>query len=133
MNLPKTKTSPVVRRRTRELRQQMTPAEKSLWERLRNRQLAGLKLRRQCPIGPYVADFYCAQYRLVIEGDGGVHRTQVKADEQRSRRMAEYGYRMLRVRNEEVLTDPEGVLRSILAACQPTAESPLHECGEGQG
>jgi len=115
------RASPAIRRRAKELRQQMTPAEKALWERLRNRQLSGLKFRRQCPIGPYIADFYCAQFRLVIEVDGGVHVAQAKADEQRSQGLADYGYRVLRVRNEEILSDLESVLCRILAAC-PTGE-----------
>jgi very-short-patch-repair endonuclease len=70
---------------------------------------------------------------LVIEVDGGIHLTQSKADQMRSQRLLDYGYRVLRVQNEAVLTDLEIVLDLILAACQPCAESPLHECGEGQG
>jgi very-short-patch-repair endonuclease len=60
------------------------PAERMLWECLRARLLAGFKLRRQHPIGIYIVDFYCAEARLVIEIDGGIHYQQVEADEIRS-------------------------------------------------
>jgi very-short-patch-repair endonuclease len=117
------------RQRARELRQQMTPAEKVLWDRLRSRRLGGFKFRRQHPIGPYIADFYCAAPRLVVEVDGSVHARQAEEDEQRSQRMAEYGYRVLRVSNQEVETDLESVISRILAACHAGAESPPPELG----
>jgi very-short-patch-repair endonuclease len=121
------------RQRAKELRQQMTPAEKVLWDRLRSRQLGGFKFRRQHPIGPYIADFYCAAPRLVVEVDGSVHVGQAEADEQRNQQMAEYGYRVLRVSNQEVETDLESVICRILEACQDRAETPLPGLGEGQG
>jgi very-short-patch-repair endonuclease len=92
--------------------------------------LGGFKFRRQHPIGPYIADFYCATPRLVVEVDGGVHAGQVDADGQRSQRMAEYGYRVLRVNNQEVETDLESVICRILAACQTGADSPPPELGD---
>lgn len=54
----------------RRLRQNLTPAEKSLWQALKNRQLNGLKFRCQHPVGLFIVDFYCPQCRLVIELDG---------------------------------------------------------------
>jgi very-short-patch-repair endonuclease len=79
---------------------------------------AGLKVRRQCPIGPFIADLNCAEHRLVSEVDGGVHNAQAEADEQRSQRLTNYGYRVLRVRKEEAESDLPGVLARILATCQ---------------
>jgi very-short-patch-repair endonuclease len=70
--------------------------------------LIGLKFRRQQPIGPYIADFYCAQHRLVIELDGGVHRWQIDQDTERTTKLEAHGYRVLQVWNEEVETDLEG-------------------------
>src|SRR5688572_22698188 len=61
--------------RARALRQASTDAERLLWSRLRNRQLAGLKFRRQRPIGPFYLDFYAEVPRLAVEVDGGQHYT----------------------------------------------------------
>ena len=57
----------------REMRRNATPAEKVLWAELRDRRLAGLKFYRQDVIGPFIADFYCASARLVVEVDGDIH------------------------------------------------------------
>ena len=56
-----------------ELRQNATDAERRLWAMLRDRRLAGYKFRRQHPIGPYIVDFACTKYHLIIEADGGQH------------------------------------------------------------
>jgi very-short-patch-repair endonuclease len=127
--MPRKQSFDKTRLRARELRQEMTTAEKVLWFRLRNRQLGGFKFRRQHPIGPYIADFYCAEHRLVVEVDGKIHIGQEEADEQRSQRMAEYGYRVLRVSNQQIENDLESVMGRILAACQGGAESPLPGSG----
>jgi len=55
----------------RRLRRDMTEAERKLWSRLRNRQLDNVKFVKQCPVGPYIADFAARSLRLVIELDGG--------------------------------------------------------------
>jgi very-short-patch-repair endonuclease len=118
------RTSPEIRQRAKELRKQMTPAEDALWKRLRNRQLCGLKFRRQHPIGPYIADFYCVECRLMIEVDGSIHLAQAESDHQRTILLADYNDRVLRIKNDEILTNPEGVIAKILAACQ-SADIPL--------
>ena len=56
-----------------ELRKKQTPAEDALWHLLRDRQLAGLKIRRQHQIGDYIVDFFCPEYGLAVELDGAVH------------------------------------------------------------
>ncbi|MFQ5610590.1 MAG: endonuclease domain-containing protein [Anaerolineae bacterium] len=106
-----------IQQRARELRQQMTPAEKTLWQRLRNKQLNGFKFRRQHPLGPFIADFYCPACRLVVEIDGDIHDLQPERDAARTERFEQYGYRVIRFRNEQVLDDLEGVLTAIEAAC----------------
>ena len=116
--------------RAKELRKAQTPAEQALWARLRNRGLGGLKFRRQHPIGPLIADFYCAQHRLVIEVDGGVHAGQKEQDAQRTAQLTAYGYRVLRVSNQAVETNLEEVLHKIAAACGLPALLP--GLGEGQ-
>ncbi len=98
------------------LRSSMTKAERCLWDRLSNNQLDGFKFRRQHPIGPYVADFYCHKARLVIEVDGKDHnQTERKQnDEVRDIEMKELGLKVIRVKNEEVLNDIDKVIKRIL-------------------
>src|SRR4029453_1255781 len=57
--------------KAKNLRREMTDAERRLWSVLRNSQLDGAKFRRQQPIGPFIADFVCQQARLIVEADGG--------------------------------------------------------------
>ena len=107
----------------RDLRKRQTEAESKLWERLRRKQLCGYKFRRQHPIGPYVADFFCSSEGLVVEVDGGIHETaaQREHDELRDRAMVEFGLSFVRVTNREVFEDIEAVLELILDAlrCSP--------------
>lgn len=118
------RTSAGIQLRAKELRQEMTPAEKVLWQFLRNRQLGGLKFRRQHPLGPFIADFYCAERRLVIELDGDIHNFQKEEDEQRTRQFEEFGYRVIRFQNEQIETNIASVLREISEACH--LPSPAH-------
>lgn len=60
-----------LKRNARQLRNNLTDAEKLLWYQLRRRQFADLKFRRQAVIGPYIVDFVCYEKRLIIELDGG--------------------------------------------------------------
>jgi very-short-patch-repair endonuclease len=131
MKSKRIRTSNSVQQRAGELRQSMTPAERILWERRRDRELSGLKFRRQHPIGIYFVDYYCAEARLVIEVDGGIHLRQVEADASRSRELEDQGYQVLRFTNALVETDLENILSVIQAVCQP--KTPLPNLGEGQG
>jgi very-short-patch-repair endonuclease len=107
-----------IRQQARDLRQAMTPAEKLLWQHLRNRKLAGLKFRRQHPIGRFIVDFYCASGKVVIELDGDVHQAQQPYDAARTEALAQQGCRVIRFSNEAVLAELEMVLASIEAACR---------------
>ena len=118
MRTRRIRTSAAVQQRAKELRQRMTPAEKALWQRLRAKQLNGLKFRRQHPLGPFIADFYCAAYRLVVEIDGGIHETQAERDQARTEQFEAYGYRVIRFNNAQVEQDIETVLAEIAAACK---------------
>jgi very-short-patch-repair endonuclease len=97
------------------LRQGQTDAEALLWSRLRNRQVLGLKFRRQHPIGNYFADFACVEAGLVIELDGGQHNEAHATDDdyKRSDEMASLGFQTLRFWNNEVLNETEAVLEKI--------------------
>jgi len=116
------RTSAQIQQRARELRKEMTPAEKLLWSRLRNKQLKGLKFRRQHPLGPFIADFYCAARRLVVEIDGDIHDLQPERDAARTEQFKQYGYRLIRFRNKQVLNDIEEVLATIEVACTVDSE-----------
>jgi len=103
-------------RQAKTLRRNSTDAERRLWCALRDRRLAGLKFRRQQPIGRYVVDFVCQERRLVIEVDGGQHGPDVDAP--RTAHLEGCGYRVLRFWNPDVLTRLEDVLATILAAVE---------------
>ena len=103
------------------LRKEMTTAEQLFWKHFRNRKFSNLKIRRQQRIiwaagatgnDYFIADFYCAQYKLVIEIDGGIHEEQVGRDKWREDILKEQGYHILRFKNEE-LQDMESVKLKI--------------------
>jgi very-short-patch-repair endonuclease len=106
----------------RNLRQQETKAEDVLWRAFRGRRLAGLKFRRQHPVGGVALDFSCPDHHLAIEVDGSVHDDLAERDATRTVYLAELGYRVIRFRNEEVLNDLPSVVRRIHQAVQ--AEPP---------
>jgi very-short-patch-repair endonuclease len=109
--------------RARHLRANSTKAELRLWRHLHSRTLCGHKFVRQEPIGRYIVDFVCREQRLVIEVDGGQHATD-KRDAIRDRWLAEHRYRVLRLWNNDVLGNMEGVLETIAAALP--ADNPPH-------
>jgi very-short-patch-repair endonuclease len=112
------RTTETIQARAKELRKEATPSEQILWQRLRNRQLGGFKFRRQAPMGRVIADFYCAECKLMVEVDGDIHDLQKEEDEQRTKEIERHGYRVIRFRNEEVEKNLEAVLNQILRACQ---------------
>jgi len=97
------------------LRRNLSPPEILLWVRLRIRTPDGPVFRRQHPIGPYVADFYCPAAKLVVEIDGAHHGDDVQLDhdEIRDRYMETRGYRVVRYPAADVLHDPDEAARSI--------------------
>ncbi len=103
-------------RNARDLRKNLTDAERRLWQKLKRRQIATAKFRRQQPIGPYIVDFVCFEHRVIVEVDGGQHAEQVAYDEQRSGWLEAQGYRVFRFWNNDVLANTEAVAQSILDA-----------------
>lgn len=99
--------------RARDLRCEATPPEQLLWLALRNGQIGGLKFRRQHPIGPYVADFYCHSAALVVEVDGMSHDGKAAEDAAKTQYIESQGLRILRVTNEDVMRDLDAVTREI--------------------
>ena len=102
----------------RRLRRNTTDAEKLLWKHIRGRQLAGMKFRRQHPIGRYVADYCCEEEKLGIELDGGQHADEADRDEQRTQHIEKFGFRVVRYWNSEVLSNIDGVLDDIRLSAQ---------------
>jgi len=100
-------------RRARDLRQADTPPEQLLWLALRNGQIGGLKFRRQHPICPFVVDFYCYGAGLVVEVDGMSHDDKTRQDAARTDYIESQGLRILRVTNEDVMSDLDAVTREI--------------------
>jgi very-short-patch-repair endonuclease len=87
--------------RAKELRREMTPAEKILWEELRANKL-GVHFRRQQVIQGFIVDFYCHRAGLVIEADGDVHDLQKEEDERREKVLSALGLRIVRFGNDDV-------------------------------
>lgn len=99
----------------REMRRNPTASEALLWSALRGRRLDGLKFRRQAPIGPFIADFFCPEVKLVVEVDGGCH-DYPGADAERGAWMRHEGLRVVRLTHTEVMSNLEGVLHAIRQA-----------------
>ncbi len=104
--------------RARQLRREMTPQERILWNALRRDQLDGLHFRRQQVIDGYIVDFYCHAASVVVEVDGPVHDQQREYDEERDDRLARRGLLILHIRNEEIERNLAGVLDRIRKVCR---------------
>ena len=110
-----------IKQRVRELRKDQTRAEKTIWENLRNRQLLNYKFLRQHPIiftyfdqeRFFVADFYCAEKKLILEIDGGVHKDQIDQDNYRDFLCEQLGYQVIRFSNQEVMNNLNSVLSKL--------------------
>ncbi|MDP9472048.1 MAG: endonuclease domain-containing protein [Chloroflexota bacterium] len=98
----------------------MTPAEQVLWAALRRSQVDGLSFRRQHPVGSYILDVFCPALKLVVDVDGDIHEQPVDQDAFRTKHLESFGYRVLRVRNNDVLNDLRAVLeRTRLVTPEP--------------
>ena len=115
-------TTPEIEQAARKLRKNLTPAEAILWQALRNKQLEGLRFRRQHPVGNFILDFYCPACKLVVEIDGKIHDRQIDYDNARTTKLAEHGYKVLRFSNEQVINNLSDVLAEIrkVAFCPPS-------------
>ena len=116
--MPDNKRKPL----TRNLRQRMTDAETRLWFLLRDRRLMGTKFRRQFPIDSYIVDFFCHEYGVIVEVDGGQH-LESREDEHRTHTLEQQGYVVVRFWNE-VLKNQDGVLEKIREVLLGRAPSP---------
>lgn len=120
-------------RRARKLRRRETLAEKILWGELKDRRCHSLKFKRQVPIGPFIADFFCSERRLIIEVDGAVHQFTVARDRWRQRFLERGSFTVLRFTNDEVFYQLQEVLLRISQTHNKHPLSPPRGEGWGEG
>ena len=114
-----------IRIRARQLRKNLTDAERLLWGKLRLWQVEGFKFRRQQPLGWYIVDFVCLEKRLVIEIDGGQHAQQANYDTERDAWLRNQGFSVLRFWNNDVLKNIDAITELIAKNLQSTPTSIL--------
>jgi very-short-patch-repair endonuclease len=117
--------------RARRLRRNMTDDERRMWALLRRKNLAGFRFRRQQPIGPYIADFFCPAAKLIVELDGGQHAEEsiARRDEERTRWLRARGYEVLRIWNLDLKRNPEDVYEAVYIALTKVAHPPSGPAG----
>ena len=99
----------------RELRKNMTDAERTLWSKLRRKQLKNYQFYRQKNIGDYIVDFYCPAAKLIVEVDGGQHYTDrnLKEDKIKDKFLSALGFEVLRFSNRDIFKNIDGVLQTV--------------------
>ncbi len=110
---------PVILQLARDHRHPLTPAEAKIWARVRNRGL-GFKIRRQHPIWRFIADFYCAEAKLVIEIDGDSHAEpdQEEYDNARTAWLEDRGYKVIRFTNHDAHKNLNNLLNELFLTCK---------------
>lgn len=100
----------------RQLRQQMSLPEMLVWTRIKVRERDAPVWRRQTPVGPYVADFYCARAMLIVEVDGASHDhgDRPERDDRRTAWLEKQGYMVMRIPAADVLRDPDDIVQGLL-------------------
>jgi very-short-patch-repair endonuclease len=114
------------------LRNNMPPAERLIWERLRRRQVEGCKFRRQYGIGPFVVDFYVPELKLAVEIDGSSHwGAEAQAyDARRQAFLESVGTRVIRFTNQQVYGELDGVVESIASVVREMRENSTFQGSE---
>jgi very-short-patch-repair endonuclease len=119
-------------RRARLLRRSLTAAEFALWTRLPGRRLGGFKFVRQEPIARYYVDFVCRERRLIVELDRGQH-AESSEDRRRDRALCALGYRVIRIWNNDVIENLDGVLQTLLSELERPPLIPALSPQAGRG
>ena len=114
--------------KSRYLRRNQTEAERKLWAILKNRQLGGVKFRRQFSVGKYILDFYCPEHKLGIEADGGQHYKEEdkRKDEIRTKELCKQDIEILRFSDLDILNNADGVSELIQKAMVKKKLPPHH-------
>ena len=110
------RVTPAKEQAAKDMREQMTAEEATLWQALKANQLGGMHFRRQQVIEGFIADFYCHAARLVVEVDGGIHRKRQQYDLERDQVLAAQRLQVLRIPNARVRDDLPGALEDIKGA-----------------
>ena len=116
---PVYKNSNYIKNRAKTLRHDTTDAEKVLWSVLRANNLLGLHFKRQQPIYKYIVDFVCFSQNLIIELDGSQHFKQIGYDNERTKFLEQQGFKVIRIWNNDVFTNLEGVVEYIISSLPP--------------
>jgi very-short-patch-repair endonuclease len=121
------------RQHARDLRKNMTDAERFVWQRIRYRQMGGHKFRRQVELGSYIVDFVCLARRLIVELDGGQHAEQHEYDAVRDAWLRSQGFDILRFWNHEAMRDWDAVEEVIMRSLGKSAPPPRPSPAKGEG
>lgn len=129
----------IIKAAVTKLRKHSTPAEKIIWNLVRDRRLDGKKFLRQHSllfryngrVRFFIADFYCYQHKLILELDGRAHERQQDYDELRTYIINQLGIRVVRFKNEEVESNTAGVVNKIRKYLMPTHHSGLGQLTPG--
>jgi len=106
---------PSIFKLAKELRKSQTEAEKILWSKLNKNQILGLQFRRQHPINKFIADFFCAKIKLVVEIDGNIHDIPEyhNHDLGRSNVLNDFGITVIRFTNEQIIQEIDYTVNQI--------------------
>ncbi len=110
---PEVKTPEYVVELARDMRNNLTDSENTLWNVLKNRQINGYKFRCQHPIYRYILDFYCHERSLAVEVDGKSHENNAGYDEYRDKLLESLAIRTIRFKNTDVMNNMDGVIKKI--------------------
>ena len=101
--------------KSRQLRKNMTPQERKLWDIIKNRQFFGYRFRRQFPLSQYIVDFICREKKIIIEIDGGQHNEikNIQYDNKRTEYLISEGYKVLRFWNNDIDKNIGGVYETL--------------------
>jgi very-short-patch-repair endonuclease len=121
--MPPKRTTPKGYQGARKLHQEPTPAEMKLWAHLRGNKLNGVNFRRQHALGNFIVDFVSIKRKLVIELDGSQHLEHEEYDVARTKYFESQGYTVIRLWNNQVMNDIEGVIRAIIFAMESQSRS----------
>lgn len=117
---------PITTQNARSLRRNLTLPETKLWQAIRDRQISDVRIRRQHPIGKYIADFAAHDKKLVIELDGGQHQDQTDYDQARTMYLQSQGWRVLRFWNNDVLDNLDGVMATVIQTIASQSQRNCH-------
>ena len=98
----------------REMRKNLTPTEKLLWNELQNKKICGYKFRNQHPIFRYILDFYCHKCLLAVDIDGDIHKSRKDYDDFSDNYLLSIGIKTLRFTNHDIINNMNGILEKLI-------------------